>query len=131
MACGNVYVDVDGNVSDSVDVSVVGYVDGCVSGLTNFLLVLGTAQYLLHQAFIGPGASARGRILIQDCDLVVCFLNFDIAWNDSAKDEISIMLTNSLHHFSTDAHMIVKVCHNSEDGQGNVKVVSQFLHGAL
>src|SRR5579871_6165716 len=47
----NVADDVDGNVSVTVSVFVADDVDGCVSGFTNFLLSLGTADHLLHQRF--------------------------------------------------------------------------------
>src|ERR1700730_4560988 len=65
----NVDDDVDGNVSVTVSVFVAGDVDGCVSGFTNFLLSLGTADHLLHQCFISARAGAGRRIVINTGDL--------------------------------------------------------------
>src|SRR5579859_4074516 len=127
----NVDDDVDGNVSVTVSVFVAGDVDGCVSGFTNFLLSLGTADHLLHQCFVSARAGAGRRIVINTGDLVVCLFHFNVTRNHCLKKQLAKVVPNSGQHIGTHAGVIVQVRDYAENRQGDIQVITQFLHGFL
>src|SRR6266568_8137496 len=132
--CGNVDVNVDGsvagNVGVSVSVSVDVFVVGCVSGLTNFLS-LGTGHHLLDQVQIGFCPCATWRILIDARNLIMGFLDFNVARDNRIKYKVPKVLTNGGQHIGTHPRTIVEVRDDSKDRQRHIEIVSQLLHGSL